>query len=64
MLKVACVKSGPGVLVEKFEGDGSGLTSSKDIDWRIGEDITFIVSGEYDDVSVISLNLNVNIDTC
>ena len=43
---------GPNVSVEKFEGESSGLTSRKDIKWEIGEDITFIVSGQYDGVSV------------
>jgi hypothetical protein len=44
---------GPNVSVEKFEGDSSGLTSRKQINWEIGEDITFIVSGQYDGVSFI-----------
>ena len=50
------------MLVEKFEGDGSGMTSSKDIDWKIGEDITFTVSGQYDGVSMILLDVKIRFE--
>ena len=60
LFKVDCSKFGTDVLVEKFEGDGSGLTSSKDIDWKIGEDITFIVRGQYDGVSMLPSDVNIS----
>ena len=50
-VKVECVKMGPNVSVDKFEGESSGLTSRKEINWQTEEDITFIVSGQYDGVS-------------
>ena len=36
--------------MERFDGDGSGLTSRKNIDWQLNEDITFYVKGQYDGV--------------
>ena len=57
MLKVDCIKSGPGVIIEKFDGESNGMTSIKDINWKVGEDITFIVSGKYDAVSMSLYNI-------
>ena len=50
IFQVDCSKTGPGVIVERFAGDGSGLTSRKNIDWQLNEDITFYVKGQYDGV--------------
>ena len=46
---VECVCSGDGVKVESFGGEGTGLKSMKDFWWEIGEEITFIVKGTYDE---------------
>ena len=50
IFQVDCSKTGPGVIVERFDGNGSGLTSWKNIDWQLNEDITFYVKGQYDGV--------------
>ena len=39
------------MIAEKFAGEGSGMTTKKNIDWKVGEDIKFTVSGQYDAVS-------------
>ena len=39
------ISSGPGVIVSPFSGEGTGLKSMKDFDWKENEDITFIVDG-------------------
>ena len=49
-LQVECDKLGKNVVAEKFAGEGSGLTSRVNIDWKTSEDIKFTVSGKYDGV--------------
>ena len=38
------------MIAERFAGEGSGLTTRKNIDWKTDEDIKFTVSGQYDGV--------------
>ena len=39
---------GPGVSVENFGGEGTGLKSMMDFPWLEGEEVTFSVTGQKD----------------
>ena len=45
--KVECLSYGDEVEVEPFGGEGCGMKSMKDFWWNLGEEITFIVKGNY-----------------
>ena len=42
--RVELLSAGEGVVVDNFGGEGTGLKTMKDVDWQLGERITFIVS--------------------
>ena len=46
---VQCEDQGEGVVVSNFVEDGTGLRSMRDLDWNLGETITFTIKGEKDD---------------
>ena len=45
---VQCEDQGEGVVVSNFVEDGTGLRSLRDLDWNLGETITFTIKGEKD----------------
>ena len=45
--RVECTSSGDSVVVEPFGGEGTGMKCMKDFWWELGEHITFIVNGVY-----------------
>ena len=42
--RVELLRAGEGVVVDNFGGEGTGLKTMKDLDWQLGEKITFVVS--------------------
>ena len=42
--RVQLLRSGDGAVVDNFGGEGTGLKTMKDLDWDLGEKITFVVS--------------------
>ena len=48
---VECISSGDGVKVEPFGGEGTGMKSMKDVWWNVGEEVTFIINGIYEEPS-------------
>ena len=46
--KVELVSQGNSAVVDNFGGEGTGLKTMMDIDWSVGDKVTFIVSGVQD----------------
>ena len=44
--EVELVDSGPGTEVTGFGGEGTGLKCMRDLDWQLGQDVTFLVTGQ------------------
>ena len=42
--RVELLRAGEGVVVDNFGGEGTGLKTMRDLDWQLGEKITFVVS--------------------
>jgi len=47
--RVELLRAGEGTVVDNFGGEGTGLKTMKDLDWQLGEKITFVVSGVKED---------------
>ena len=41
--RVELLRAGEGTVVDNFGGEGTGLKTMKDLDWQLGEKITFVV---------------------
>ena len=41
--RVELLRAGEGAVVDNFGGEGTGLKTMKDLDWQLGEKITFVV---------------------
>jgi len=51
--KVEFVSKGEKAVVDPFGGEGTGLRTMMDLDWRVGENVTMVVSGFKDEDSWI-----------
>ena len=47
--KVELVSQGDRAVVDNFGGEGTGLKTMMDIDWEVGDQVTFIVTGVKED---------------
>ena len=47
--QVKCLEAGEGVKVTGFDGEGTGLKSMRDFDWKVGQKVTFKVKGDFAD---------------